>query len=68
VTRRLVRDLDRLAARYGFEPATVTGGGHLRYRHVTGALVHAASSPSDRRARANLLAAFRRTARGVKAS
>lgn len=59
---RHARDLDRLAARYGFEPGRVTRGGHLRYRHRSGAVVFAAATPSDRRARRNAVALFRRVA------
>lgn len=43
-----------------------TRGGHLRLRHPCGGLVHAASTPSDRRAVANTLAECRRELRRRK--
>jgi hypothetical protein len=58
------RALNRLAAAYGFAPAEHTRRGHLRFRHASGAVVFAASTPSDRRAWRNTLALFRRVARG----
>lgn len=59
---RPVAELTRLAARDGWrvEP---TRGGHLRLRHPSGALVHAAGTPSDRRALANTLSTMRRELR-----
>jgi hypothetical protein len=58
-----VRDLNRLAALHGFGRAERTGGGHLRFRHVSGAVVYTGSTPSDRRSWRNAVAMLRRTAR-----
>jgi hypothetical protein len=61
MTDSRLRALNMLAARYGYQPAEVTGGGHLRFRHRrTGRLVFTAATPSDRRAMANIRAIFRR--------
>lgn len=65
MTRRLTREVNRVAAAHGFQPGEHTGGGHLRYRHKSGVVVHTSSTPSDRRAWLNLVAQFRRAARGV---
>ena len=65
--RRLLRDapssaLDEIEQ----EGWTVeyTKGGHLRWRHPNGAIVFAASTPSDYRAWANHMSHLRRAVRG----
>lgn len=59
-----VRELNELAARYGFGPATPTRGGHLAFRHSSGAVVHTGSSPSDFNARKALEAEFKKVNEG----
>jgi hypothetical protein len=57
--------LIRTARARGWE-VTVTRGGHLRFRHpASGALVHSASTTSDRRGMRNLRADLRRGERAA---
>lgn len=65
MSRRHTREVNRLAASHGFGRAEVTGGGHLRFRHPCGVVVYTSATPSDRRARSNLVAQLRRVARQV---
>lgn len=51
-----MREFTRQAAQLGFVFDGLTGGGHMRYRHVeTGAVYTTASTPSDGRSRTNAL-------------
>jgi hypothetical protein len=61
-----LRDLIDEAAALGYA-AEPTAGSHIRFTHPSGALVHAASTPSDRRAWLNTRADLRRElrARGI---
>lgn len=53
------RDLAQLALAQGWE-INKTNGGHLRWKAPAGALIFSASTPSDRRAVANLRSQLRR--------
>lgn len=57
MTRRY-RELAEIARRYRFEIESV--GGHVKLRHVSGALYFCASTPSDWRSRANIESSLRR--------
>lgn len=52
-----------LAASPGWT-ATRTSGGHIRLVHTSGALVHASTTPSDRKNLTNLRALMRRAIAG----
>jgi hypothetical protein len=58
----MTTDLIKLAAELGYT-ASPTAGGHIRFVHECGAMVHAASTPSDRRAWANARSDLRRELR-----
>jgi len=60
---KIVRELNRLAASFGFDPAQPTRGNHLAFRHaVSDRVVFFSSTPSDRRAVQRLKVKFRRVA------
>jgi hypothetical protein len=58
----MTTDLIKLAAELGYS-AEPTAGGHIRFVHPSGALVHSASTPSDHRALRNARADLRRELR-----
>jgi hypothetical protein len=58
----MTTDLIKLGAELGYS-AEPTAGGHIRFTHPSGALVHTASTPSDHRARANARSDLRRELR-----
>lgn len=59
--KKSIRELNRLAARYGFEPAAHLRSGHLKFRHTqTGTTVFHGSSTSDKYARRALEAEFKK--------
>lgn len=62
--RKHCHDMNELAARYGFDEARPTRGGHLVFQHrVNGRKVFHASSPSESRSNRNFESQLRRTAR-----
>jgi len=61
MTRR-ERDLRRLARQHGCS-LTRAGNSHWRLHHPSGITLIAAATPSDHRARRNLVGALRRAAR-----
>jgi hypothetical protein len=58
----MTTDLIKLAAELGYS-AEPTAGGHIRFVHPSGALVHSASTPSDHRALRTARADLRRELR-----
>jgi len=65
--RHDLKQLLRAAEARGWQVELTRRGGHLRLVHPAGGLVVAASTPSDRRALANLRAQLRRVERGAQA-
>jgi predicted RNA binding protein YcfA (HicA-like mRNA interferase family) len=64
--RHELKQLLRAAKAAGWQ-VRPTGSGHLQLRHPAGGIVVTSSSPSDRRALANLKAQLRRAEKGAPA-
>lgn len=61
-----VRELNRLAATFGFKPATITRGNHLEFRHAaTDRAVFFSGTSGDCRAVQRLRQKFRAASRGL---
>jgi hypothetical protein len=56
----MAREIER--AFPGWSVDGITGGGHLRLRHASGAIYFSAATPSDRRGWRNLRSQLRRLA------
>ena len=60
MTTKYLRELDKLAANYGFKRVRGGGNSHPTYRNRLGDQVTSSSSPSDRRSLLNFRSVLRR--------